>query len=75
MTNLSKSNWNLPADKKLALIADLCIYGAPLISGAIMGLPLSGELTAWLIFPLTLLVAVAQIIAKFSKEMNNDIPD
>ena len=68
MAKLSKHNWNLPSDKKWEAISDITIYGAPLISGAIIGLPLSEELTAWLIFPLTLVVAIAKIISKFTKE-------
>ena len=69
--NLSKNNWNLPPHKKLDVIADIVTYGAPLLSGAIMGLPLSDALTAWLLFPLTLLVAVAKILSRLSKDIRD----
>lgn len=70
MIQLSTKNWNLPSDKKLEAISELTIYGAPLFVSAIMALPIGESLKLWLCFPFTLIVAIAKIIAKFSKEYN-----
>jgi len=71
MIELKRSNWNLPSDKRWELISDLTIYGAPLFVSAIMTLPIQETLKLWLCFPFTLIVAVAKIIAKFTKDIQN----
>ena len=71
MTTLSKNNWNLPPDRRWEFISELAIYGAPLLMAVIMPLPISETLKLWLCFPFTLIVAVAKILAKLTKEMKD----
>lgn len=65
---LSFDNIGKPSNKKWKFVSKLLCRVLPIISGAIIPLPISENLKIWIIFACTILVAIISALSELSIE-------
>jgi hypothetical protein len=65
---LKLENLKKPSNKKFKRIADYLLYTHPLISGALMAIPIEDSLKLWVIFGLNTIVILIKGATKFTAE-------
>jgi hypothetical protein len=66
--NISLKNLSRPSNKNFKAVADYLLYTLPLVSTAIMTVPLAEPIKLWVMFGLNIIVIGFKGLSKFSAE-------
>lgn len=62
---ISLKNYNKKTPVGWKTFGDICLFAAPLLSGAIMAAPFEEPLKSWILFAVNMILVLGKIISKF----------
>jgi hypothetical protein len=62
---ISLKNYNKRTPERWKVFGDICLFTAPLISGAVMAAPFDEPLKSWILFAVNMVLVLGKIITKF----------
>lgn len=65
MKRFDPSNYYRRTPRSWKRFGDICLFGAPLLSGAVMSAPLDEPLKSWILFAINIVLVMAKILTKF----------